>query len=158
MITVRAMTDDTTHWVRSVIGEYMSSLLIVRPGRVWEDVSELPGFIAEDNDQPRGFALYEVRGEECELVVLQSIVERVGAGTAVVNALREEASRQGCKRLVVFTTNANPNAIRFYQRRGFDLVALHRNAMDEVRRRKPDVPTVEEGIPLRHMLELEILP
>lgn len=156
MITVRPTTEDSRHWVRSVVGEYWSSLLVVRPGHVWNDVSELPGFLAEDDGQPRSLALYEVRGEECELVVLQSVVEGVGAGTAVVNELREEAGRRGCKRLVVFTTNVNTNAIRFYQRRGFDLVAVHRNAMEEVRRFKPDVPVIEEGIALQHMLEFEI--
>jgi len=157
MITVRPTTQDTRHWVRSVVGEYFNSLLQLRPGRVWEDVSLLPGFVAEDEDKPRGFALYEVRGDECELVVIRSVVERVGAGTALVTALREEAVRQGCQRLQVFTVNDNINAIRFYQRRGFDLIALHREAMEEVRRIKPDVPILgDDGIPMRHMLEFEI--
>jgi GNAT superfamily N-acetyltransferase len=158
MITVRPTTDDTRHWVRSVVGEYFNSLLQLRPGRVWEDVSLLPGFVAEDGAKPRGFALYEVRGDECELVVIRSVVENVGAGTALVGALREEAVRQDCKRLQVFTVNDNINAIRFYQRRGFDLIALHREAMEEVRRIKPDVPILgEDGIPMRHMLEFEIV-
>src|SRR5687767_12554045 len=145
MMTVRATTDDTRQWVRSVVGEYFSSLLQLRPGRVWEDVSLLPGFIAEEGDQPRGLALYEVRGEECELVLLRSVVEGRGAGTAVVNALRDHALTSGCKRLIVFTVNDNINAIRFYQRRGFDLIALHREAMEEVRRIKPDVPILGEN-------------
>ncbi|MFB4265695.1 hypothetical protein [Nonomuraea sp. GTA35] len=45
----------------------------------------------------------------------------------------------------------------FYQRYGFDLVALHRNAMDRVRAIKPDIPAESDGIPIRHELELELL-
>ncbi|MFT4218235.1 MAG: hypothetical protein QM619_13770 [Micropruina sp.] len=52
--------------------------------------------------------------------------------------------------------NDNTRALRSYQRAGWDLVALHRDAMDDVRRLKPGVPRHGmDGIPLRHQLELE---
>jgi hypothetical protein len=54
------------------------------------------------------------------------------------------------------TTNDNAPAIRFYQRRGWDLVALHRDAVNESRRLKPEIPaTGVDGIPIRHELEFE---
>jgi hypothetical protein len=54
------------------------------------------------------------------------------------------------------TTNDNTAAIRFYQRRGWDLVALHRDALDRSRELKPAIPrTGDDGIALRHELELE---
>ena len=50
------------------------------------------------------------------------------------------------------------SAIRFYQRRGTRLVALHRGAIDESRKLKPEMPDVGiDGIPLRDEIELEWL-
>jgi len=48
-------------------------------------------------------------------------------------------------------------ALRFYQRRGFRLAALHQGAVDDSRARlKPEIPEVgAHGIPLRDELELE---
>ena len=44
----------------------------------------------------------------------------------------------------------------FYQKRGFDMVALYRDALDVSRRLKPEIPAVgENGIPLRHEIEFE---
>jgi hypothetical protein len=50
------------------------------------------------------------------------------------------------------------DAVRFYQKRGFRLVAVHRRALEETRRLKPSLPeTGIDGIPLRDEIELEIL-
>jgi hypothetical protein len=58
----------------------------------------------------------------------------------------------------VITTNDNVDALRFYQRRGFRLAALHRGAVDDSRARlKPEIPEIGEyGIPLRDELELDL--
>lgn len=48
-------------------------------------------------------------------------------------------------------------AVRFYQRRGTDLVALHRDAVTLARTLKPSIPDEVDGIALRHELELEWL-
>jgi acetolactate synthase regulatory subunit len=50
------------------------------------------------------------------------------------------------------------DALRFYQRRGFRLAALHAGAVDDSRARlKPEIPvTGDHGIALRDELELEV--
>ncbi len=54
------------------------------------------------------------------------------------------------------TTNDNVDALRFYQRRGWNLAALHEDAVTRARRLKPEIPLVgDHGIPIRHELELE---
>jgi acetolactate synthase regulatory subunit len=53
------------------------------------------------------------------------------------------------------TTNDNMRALRFYQRRGFRLVALNAGALDRSRELKPEIPaTGMNGIPLRDELVL----
>lgn len=64
---------------------------------------------------------------------------------------------RGCSPAVAHHTNDNTIALRFYQRRGFDLVALHRDAVTRARAElKPSIPLEIDGIPLRHELELEM--
>jgi hypothetical protein len=44
-----------------------------------------------------------------------------------------------------------------YQKRGFVLVAIHRNALAQSRKIKPQIPLIgDHGIPLRDEIELEI--
>ena len=56
----------------------------------------------------------------------------------------------------MITTNDNLPALGFYQKRGFDMVSLHRNALSQSRKLKPEIPLIGlNGIPLRHEIELE---
>ncbi|NLJ25121.1 MAG: GNAT family N-acetyltransferase, partial [Firmicutes bacterium] len=72
--------------------------------------------------------------------------------------VKRVAADKGCKRVWVITTNDNVAAIRFYQLRGFSLVALYRNALEEARKLKPEIPLIGiDGIPVRDEVELEIL-
>ena len=87
-----------------------------------------------------------------EVLTLHAAERGRGVGTALIEAAAERLGR-----LWLITTNDNVDALRFYQRRGFRLVALHRGAVDESRARlKPEIPeTGDHGIPLRDELELE---
>jgi Acetyltransferase (GNAT) family len=78
----------------------------------------------------------------------------------LIEAAAQLARRQGCTRLWVITTNDNVDALRFYQRRGFCLVRVHRGAVDRSRATlKPEIPAAGAyGIPLRDEIELEKQP
>lgn len=61
-----------------------------------------------------------------------------------------------CYVVVLITTNDNINAIRFYQKRGFDMAHLFHNALDVSRKLKPEIPLIgENSIPLQHEIEFE---
>jgi len=90
-------------------------------------------------------------------VTLHAFQPFAGIGTALVQAVRDVAADEGCRRLWLITTNDNLDALRFYQRRDFELVAVHRDLRDTARRLKPSIPLVGDyGIPIRDELELEI--
>lgn len=97
---------------------------------------------------------------QCEILTLHSAEHWHGAGTALIEAVEQLAARHGCTRLWLITTNDNVDALRFYQRRGFCLAALHRGAVDRSRATlKPEIPvTGAYGIPLRDEIELEKQP
>jgi N-acetylglutamate synthase-like GNAT family acetyltransferase len=105
-----------------------------------------------------GLVTYNIVDECCEIVTIDSIRPFSGVGTVLIEAIKNIALKSGCKRLWLITTNDNMNALRFYQKRGFELVAIHRNALDISRKLKPEIPlTGNDGIPLRDEIELEMI-
>jgi ribosomal protein S18 acetylase RimI-like enzyme len=154
-VTVRPLADGDRDWAGGKLRELWGELVVSR-GRV-HDPAELPGFVAEDDGAPAGLLTYRVDGSECEIVTIDAFPQGSGAGTALVEAVAAVAREAGCRRLWLITTNDNLRALRFYQRRGFRLVALHPGALDRSRELKPSIPEIGlDGIPLRDELELEL--
>lgn len=147
---------DLREWAARVLTERWGGTLVVSRG-VAHDAALLPGFVAVRGDVPVGLATYRLAEGECELLTLDSMESGRGVGTALIAAVREAARDAGCRRVWLITTNDNLEALRFYQRRGFVLVAVHREALVAARRLKPQIPLVgNHGIPLRDELELEL--
>jgi GNAT superfamily N-acetyltransferase len=116
---------------------------------------QVEGFLFGDWD---GLLTFQICGEECEVVSLDSLKQGQGIGTALLESAVEEAKSRKCHRLFLITTNDNLHALGFYQRRGFELVAVHRGAVNQSRKIKPSIPLIgENGIPLRDEIELEYL-
>ena len=116
---------------------------------------EVDGFIYGDW---AGVITFMVNGEECEVTSLDSLKEGKGIGTVLINEVLQEAKEKNCRRVFLITTNDNLHALGFYQRRGFELVSIHRGAVNESRKIKATIPLIgENNIPLRDEIELEIL-
>ena len=155
-LTVRPLTADDIAWVRELFTERWGGVISVSRG-VAHDTTALPGFIAHLDGNRAGVATYRIDGGECELVTLDSVREGAGAGTALVDAVANAARAAGAVRLWLITTNDNLPALRFYQRYGFDLIAVHRDAVARSRALKPSIPEIGlDSIPVRHELELEL--
>ncbi len=142
------LTDDRWHGAVVLSGE------LIRP-------ATMPALIATDEAGCRVGALTFIPrqrpdGVHTELVTVDAVDPGSGAGGVLLEALVALARHRSWHRVWLVTTNDNTRALRSYQRAGWDLVALHRDAMDEVRRFKPGIPSHGmDGIPLRHQLELE---
>jgi GNAT superfamily N-acetyltransferase len=133
---------------------------IVTRGNIIQ-IRNLPGFIVLEKGTLAGAVLYEIRDKECEIVVLYSLTESRGVGTKLINSVIETAKSKNCTRVWLITMNDNTRAIRFYQKRGFDLKAVHINAFDITRKLKK-LPLREnvlgiDGIPIKHEFEFEII-
>jgi len=119
--------------------------------------ADLPGWVAWLGDERVGLLTYQFHAGDCEIMTLDSLHPGIGVGTALVTAARQAAQAAGCRRLWLVTTNDNLNALRFYQKRGLRLVAVHPGAVERARRLKPEIPLIgADGIPLRDEIELEI--
>jgi predicted N-acetyltransferase YhbS len=126
-------------------------------GRLIE-VPDLDGFVAERGDEWLGHVAYDVEGPMLEIVWVGSSSERTGAGSALIAECVTVARERGLARVWLVTTNDNLDALRFYQRRGFHVVAVHRNAVNQSRRAlKPEIPLRGSyGIPMSDEMQLEL--
>ncbi len=156
-LQIKPITESDRPWIQDLLQKYWGSSQVVSRGRLYQ-ADALPGFLAGQWGQRVGLITYHVENGQCEIVSLNSLVERQGIGTALIEAVRQQAVEAGCNRLWLITTNDNVEALRFYQKRGFSLVQVHRNAIEQSRQLKPDIPLVaDNGIPIRDELELELL-
>jgi len=125
---------------------------------VLHDTSGSDGFISVNNGELTGYILFCIQDAQCEILVLQSLQENRGIGTALINAVIRAARDETCRRVWLITTNDNTHAIRYYQKFGFELEAVHINALAAARELKPVIPLLgNEGIPLKHEFEFGIL-
>lgn len=161
--TVRPLERTDREWVAHFLDERWGTTQIVSRGKaVYGHL--LPGFTAE---RPRedggkagaihlGLLTYNQQEKECEITTLDSLEEGEGIGTSLVESLESWAKEHGIKRLWLITTNDNLPALKFWQKRGYGLVKIHRDAIAEARRIKPQIPINGlEGIPIRDEIELE---
>ncbi len=134
--------------------EFWGSDLLVVHQSVYRP-AELPGLIALRAGRVVGLLTYEVSDGMLEVVTLNAVERRTGVGTILMEAVVADARRLRCHEIRLTTTNDNLDAIRFYQRRGFRLVALRPGAVDRARLEKPEIPRVGDyNIPLRDEIDL----
>jgi ribosomal protein S18 acetylase RimI-like enzyme len=156
MTSLRRLTSDDLPRLRQFWVEHWGGEIMVTRGNIYRP-EQLYGFVIEDGMDWIGLLTFFVKGEECEVTSLDSLREGQGIGTQLINAVIEEARRQNCRRVFLITTNDNTHALRFYQKRGFELVVVHRGAVNEARKIKPTIPlTGFDGIPIRDENELEL--
>ena len=117
--------------------------------------AELPGYKIMDDEKLVGLVTCQVKGQQCEIVTLNSFHERLGIGDALLQVVESYALSQQCSTCMLVTTNNNLNALGFYQRRGFYISEVRPGAVDEARKVKMSIPLIDEnGIPIRDEITL----
>lgn len=154
--SIRAVGPKDKDWVADFITRRWGAEFVAAHYEVYY-CKDLPGFVAFEGETRIGLITYTISGTDCEVVSLDSVRSRMGVGTALMDAMKRAAVEAGCKRLWLVTTNDNMNALRFYQKRGFVLVKINRNAIEFARGLKP-IPLIgNDDIPLRDEIELEMI-
>jgi GNAT superfamily N-acetyltransferase len=153
----RELTIDDRAWAERLVSERFASTRIVSRG-ILHDARRLPGLIAEREGVPVGLLQYRVVGEQFEVVVLIAVSPREGVGRLLLRAAVPLARAHGCRRLWLITTNDNRAALSFYPAVGWRQAAVHRGAMRESRRLKPEIPEfASDGTPIEDEIEFELL-
>ena len=157
MMSVRRLTVNDLPRLRAAWKENWGDEFVVAHGAIYYP-DTLDGFIALDGDEWIGEITCTFSENVCEIVSLDSAREGMGVGTMLISKVVEKAREKKCRRIFLITTNDNLNALGFYQKRGFELVAVHRGAVNESRKIKPGISMIgANNIPLRDEIELEML-
>jgi ribosomal protein S18 acetylase RimI-like enzyme len=158
-IEVRPATAADAPYIERSLTEAFAGTMALAHGELI-DCLALPAVVAFEAGEPVGLLTYRVSGQgagsDWEVVSLAAERPGIGVGSALLEWIRATGAGAGAKRIWLVTTNDNVHALRFYQRRGYDLVGLHRDAVTRGRSLKPSIPLELNGIPLRHELELEL--
>ena len=152
---VTDLSDNDRNWVRE-----RTELLFGGNSVVSRDVvhqpADLPGFIAREGNERIGLATFHIEEDICELVTLDALCQWCGVGTALLEAVESAARGARCSKIWVITTNDNIDALRFFQRRGFQISVVRLNGLEAIRELKPGIPlTGHYDIPIRDEVELE---
>ncbi|WDV48048.1 GNAT family N-acetyltransferase [Clostridiaceae bacterium M8S5] len=139
-----------------IIDNWHSTEMVVR-GKII-DMTELEGYITYEKDCIIGLITYILSECELEIISLDSFQEQQGIGTALVNKIIKKAKGESCHTVKLITTNDNLNALKFYQKRGFELVRIYKNAIEKSRAIKQSIPLIgNDGIPIRDEIELQYI-
>ncbi len=119
-------------------------------------LSDLPGFVAYDEAEIIRVITYIIRNDQIEIISLDSFRENVGIGSQLLKKLEEISEEKDITNISVITTNDNLNALKFYQKRGYNIRKVIPNAVEKARKQKPSIPQfAENGIPIRDEIVLE---
>lgn len=147
------INDEFRSQVNQLIADEWAGPIVVTKG-VAHDTSDSDGFISVQDGVLTGYVLYTIENGQCEILVLHSLVENQGIGSALIRSVMDIAGKNGCSRVWLITTNDNIHAIRYYQRFGFALKGVYIDALDESRKLKPSIPQLgNENIPIQHEFE-----
>lgn len=152
---VRSADERDREWIEYALDRWWGSTRMISRG-VDHDLLARQALIAERAEEPVGLLIYRLHRGECEVISLNSAWEDHGIGTALLTEVERLARDAHCPRIWLVTSNDNLRAIGFYQRRGYTIAAVHRNAIAEARMRRPSIPEIGlHNIPLRDEIEFE---
>ncbi len=155
-MNIRRLMPEDAPRLRQFWNEQWSGDFIVTHGVIHQP-EDVDGFVVEDNEFWAGLITFRIINDECEVISLDGLREGEGIGTMLLRKVIEEARSRNCRRVFLITTNDNLYALGFYQRRDFELVTIHRNALEGTRKLKPTIPIIGQNhIPLRDEIELEM--
>lgn len=155
-MNIKIISSENRRQINDFISSHWFSTDMVVKGEL-VDMTVLDGFAVYDDGTVIGLVTYRIKSNECEIMSLDSLREKQGIGTALVDKVIEIAREKKCTKIKLVTTNDNINAIRFYQKRGFDIVNLYRNALNVSRKLKPSIPLLGDfDIPIKHEIEFEM--
>ncbi|KGN00050.1 GNAT family N-acetyltransferase [Clostridium botulinum] len=155
MIKIDEINNKLCDKVITFIEENWSSSIMIFRGKV-HNIAKLPGYLYIINGEIQGLITYEIEDEKCEIVSLDSLNENKGIGSNLIEKVIETANYKKCKEVWLITTNDNIRAIRFYQKREFDMSNIYINAVNEARKLKPEIPLRGyDDIPILHEIEFK---
>ena len=135
-VEIRQVDASIRDKIQPILDETWGTPYLAVNGKLW-DSRTMPGYAAMSGDEVLGYLLFEFHDGECEIMVLESVVQNIGVAAALIEQVKKTAKSDGVSKVIVQTSNDNTHAFRFYQRRGFTIREFRLGAMDAARQLKP---------------------
>jgi GNAT superfamily N-acetyltransferase len=144
--------------VQAFIEEHWRAPHLCIKGRLYRP-HEYEGFVVRDEGAITALITYVHDSDDVLILTQNSRARGAGIGTSQVLKVIGVARERKAKRIWLTTTNANLEALGFYQRMGFRIAGVHRDGIDEARRtQKHEIPEfAPNGLPLRDEIEMELV-
>ncbi|MDW7616082.1 GNAT family N-acetyltransferase [Peribacillus simplex] len=151
IVAKRMITTDT---VKSFFIEHWETTQVVFSKGTFH-YAELEGFaVIDENEKITGMGTYKLINQECEIISLNSEHEK--QGSSLLYVIENIAKEKNCHTIKVITTNDNLQALKFFQKRGYFISEIVKNAVEGSRKIKPEIPFYSfDGIPIRDEIILE---
>ncbi len=118
---------------------------------------DVEGLGAYSDERLHGIVTWRTVGRVMHIVAINAFTDLKGVGIGLLDAMVEYGRKKNMTMLRATISNDNVMALRFYQKRGFRLTALHPGMIDAMRSIKPSIPLLGlDGIPMHDELELEM--
>ena len=124
-MNIRRLASEDLPRLRQFWIEHWGGEVMITRGNIYRP-EQLEGFVIEDGSEWIGLLTFVIKEGELEVTSLDSLRQGHGIGSLLLSQVVEEARSRDCRRIFLITTNDNLNALGFYQKRGFELVALYR--------------------------------
>lgn len=156
-ITIRQTTPADKAFMRAEMRKWWGDEMVVIRAEQYHP-AEYDGLIAEYENENTGLIILRFADALCEIMSLSTDGRHPAAGEKLLAAALLFARENKAEKMIVVTTNDNIQALRFYQQMGFTICAWRKNAVEEARRIKPQIPRAGNyNIPIRDEIELEII-
>jgi ribosomal protein S18 acetylase RimI-like enzyme len=120
-----------------------------------EDVEAFGAYL---DNQLQGVVTWRVEEGTLYMLTMNNITDQRGVSVALLNRMLQLGRERKFAFMRALLTNDNYKGLRFYQKRGFRIVAVHPGVVDMMRQMKPSIPlTGVDGIPMRDEIELEVV-
>jgi GNAT superfamily N-acetyltransferase len=118
--------------------------------------ADVEALAAYDCERLAGVATWRMEGKVLYLLTLNNITDQRGVGVALLAAMIDLGRKRNAALIRAIVTNDNLNALGFYQRRDFRIIAVHPGAVDTIRAMNPNIPMIGAyRIPIHDEIELE---
>ena len=155
---IELIKDSDRKEIRSFIEEHWSAPHICIREKLY-DPHEAEGFIVRREGKLVGLLTFQQQGNSILMITQNSTLPGAGIGSSLMLRMIEEARKRDTRRIWLTTTNDNLKSLGFYQRMGFRLVTIYRDAVTKARKSvKPEVAEFGmHGLPIIDEIELELI-
>lgn len=152
---IRFIQENEKQQVKELFIREWNSDVMVSRGNI-HHVENLDTIIAIENEKIAGVLTFHQDGKSIEIVSLDSFYEGKGIGTKLLDFALNHFKTLNPGKIWLITSNDNCHAMRFYQKRGWEMVAIYQNAIDKARKLKPEIPLFGyDNIRILHEIEFQ---